>query len=878
MKDWSEQLGAALASGDAVYMKAMLAQVPLDFLRLVVPQLQLLASQFEQERRFEDALICLDQLVRAEPGHTAAHAARTKACMALGQHADALVAAARVVELAPESPDGHALRGAVHEQAGEPELALTAYRRAAELAPGNEELAERIRSIQSDLQAHEKDESAPDPDGAAPAEPVEPGPPQIHFDPRLLDDASFPPSFDPTRVKGVLAHLGRYSDQYSPRAALNRLEKPQWLAAWDSALSRCSGERILMHGSELGVFALRALSHGAAHVHCLEPTPLDARITLGMLQKHFLGPWHELHGAAIKDWSEAQRRASFDDYTSAIEVALCDNDKPSAAAVDVDVFMFPRIDHTLLGTGLVGAVRRYLEAAGVAGRVVPASAEIHAVGIAWNYPGSAFDLELMERLRWSPYPQPLDLDATFWTALTATVRVGSVDFARFEETDWQLEMPVLGDGRIDAWLFWFDLDLGGTVISNGPDQFPGGLQPAVQYTDPIAVRVGESLPLTVHVGETRLNFRTQPPTSLPRSHRLPSWYVPMLGDVRRNEAYASAIGTALAAKPAANILDIGAGCGLLSMMAVAAGATRVVGCESHRAVCDVGRGIIERNGMDDRITLLHRDVRQMQGADMGPAADLALFELFDCSLIGEGVLHLLAHAREHLLRPDARYLPAGARLRAMVVECRLDRVLDVDANLLNPYRFSPGSINIDAARLDHRPLSEPFDLFEFDFATSGPAAEQREIDVKLTGDGTVGAVLFWFDLRLDDTTWLSNAPGHLDALHWKQGLQWLPELRAEAGAAVPLLAAHDGSGLNFKWRSGAETQGVFSTLPRFDPRWAAVSNQLEQQTEVLLQHCAQSPQEYEAVAAIAQRVAVDPAAHGIDPLIAQRFVAMFSGS
>ena len=133
-------------------------------------------------------------------------------------------------------------------------------------------------------------------------------------------------------------------------------------------------------------------------------------------------------------------------------------------------------------------------------------------------------------------------------------------------------------------------------------------------------------------------------------------------------------------------------------------------------------------------------------------ADLALFELFDCSLIGEGVLHFLAHAREHLLRADARFLPAGGRLRAQVIEYRFDRVLGVDAALLNPYMASLEFVNVDARTLDYRPLTAPFDLFDFDFATAGPEPQELEIEPVATADGTASALLFWFDLRLDGDT------------------------------------------------------------------------------------------------------------------------------
>ena len=163
------------------------------------------------------------------------------------------------------------------------------------------------------------------------------------------------------------------------------------------------------------------------------------------------------------------------------------------------------------------------------------------------------------------------------------------------------------------------------------------------------------------------------------------------------------------------------------------------------------------------------------------------------------------------------------------------------------------------------------------------AYEREELAVRLMDDawldsfkdGSVGAILFWFDLRLDADTVLSNAPDGDDALHWKQGLQFLPEARIAAGQTLPLVAHHNGSALRLQWRAEGLPTDAFSRMPRFDPRWLAASTELEQQTRNLLQHCAQHPDEFAKVARIAQRMAVDPARHDLDPVIAQRFMSMF---
>ena len=884
MTDWSKDLSAALDSGDAERMRAMLSRVPREAMRQIVPALEHMAQTSEREGRMEEALFHRDRLVDALPAESAhgntQRAERARLRLRLQRYADALDDAQRLAAALPEDALGHRLAGEAHEGLDDVAQALAAYRRALRCAP-DDALAARIRTLDETMHKAALLHQTLDPEAAQEPLRIElPPPPEVCFDPALFDDPSMPAGSDAFRIEGIARHLWRYSAQSSARNAIQRLTDPLWCAAWDTALAGTAGARVRFVGSELGVLALRALHHGAAHALCAERYPQDTRIATGMVQKHFLAPWHAMHGDAIQRWSEDERRASFETFAAAIDISGSGED---AAIPECDVLVFPQIDHTLLGTGIVSAVRAYCGDGRAAPRVLPARATLYAMAVQWNYPdaadgsaGDALALNAINRLRWSAYPQPLEPGTGFWTALTAPVEIGALDFAAFTDVAWDLSLPAVGDGDVDAILVWFEAELGDARISSAPDSDLRCIRPAVYYTDPTPLRRGESLALRVEAQETRLHLRPSPPPSQPRAHALPTWYVPMLVDVRRNAGYRKALHAALAAAPSQLALDIGARCGLLSMFAAQAGAARVIGCEQHPAIAGIGREVVAANGWADRISLIAKECRTLTVPDDLPGrADLAIFELFDCSLIGEGVLHFLAYAREHLLAADARYLPAGARLRAMAVEYRIDRILGVDATLLNPYRASPGFINVDARTLDYRALSAPFDLFDFDFATAGPAAQELAIDVPAIADGSVGAILFWFDLRLDADTVLSNAPDGDDALHWKQGLQFLPEARIAAGQTLPLVAHHNGSALRLQWRAEGLPTDAFSRMPRFDPRWLAANTELEQQTRNLLQHCAQNPDEFAKVAQIAQRMAIDPARYDLDPVIAQRFMSMF---
>lgn len=874
MTEWHERLQRALARGNPEEMKAALAEVPGNVLHMAVPMLSRMAEEAARRNEVEEALTYLDQLVEVEPDSVRWRLDRANLNRKRDEPVLIIEDALQILRAEPDNRVAARLLAEAHDGLRNTREAVEAYRKLAELEPGDDAVRQRLDYFQQQLRKDQVLQQVLNPEAASPAQPpvVEP-PPPTRFDPAWLSDPAIPASMNPTMVAGLRQHLWRYGVHHSSRNVLERLEDARWLQAWDQGLAATAGGRVLMHGSELGMFAVRALAHGAAHVTVVEPSPLDARIAAGIIQKHLLAGWHARHGAQVQSWNDEERRASFEQYASAIEVRDADSELPLAS---YDWLVFPNLDHTVLGTGIARTIHRYRERGATSARLLPRKARVFAMGVQWAYPGTGFDLRALTAMRWAPYPQPLDLPESCWIALTQPGEVGEIDLENFTEQVWSRELPVSQQGNLDAIVFWFQLDLGGACLDTGPGSGLTCLRPAVQYADSPQLEAGGTLPLRIHATPSRIFFETVPVARELRSGALPSWYLPMIVDEARNSAYRSALAQRLLEHPDAAVLDIGGGCGLLSLMAAQLGARRVDACELDGALSRIAAQVVEANGAGDRVQIINKDCRHLQVPEDLPAkADLAVFELFDCSLIGEGVLHFLAYAREHLLASDAIYVPMAGRVRAMLIEYRLDRVWDIDANILNPYRFSPEFINVDAERIAHRPLSEPFDVFAFDFANASPEPQEREVDLVATADGTAGAVLFWFDLQLTPDQWLSNAPGAAQRFHWKQALQFLPEVQVRDGMALPLTARHNGSALTFRWRPDTLPPESFSKLPRFDPTAFQQAAQLQAQTTSLFQHCMADRAEYERVAQLAQLFAVDPGAHELDPRIAQRFAAKF---
>ncbi|MEU7035020.1 50S ribosomal protein L11 methyltransferase [Streptomyces sp. NPDC046237] len=277
---------------------------------------------------------------------------------------------------------------------------------------------------------------------------------------------------------------------------------------------------------------------------------------------------------------------------------------------------------------------------------------------------------------------------------------------------------------------------------------------------------------------------------------VPRWHFGMMNDTERNQAYAKAIQQVVG--DGQLVLDIGTGGGLLALLAARSGAQRVVTVEAVDVVAATAREIVRQNGHDDVVTVvsgLSTDLRV--GVDLSRRADVLVTEIFDCALLGEFAVPALKHARRELLAPGATVLPRSGRLFAQFVESpelhSLNHVGEVEGFDFSPFA-SLTSLEYFSTTLTnyrHRPLTDPVEIFHFDFAQDiEPTA--RHFDVTPLDNGAAHAVVMWFELDLAEGITLSNSPSDTGS-HWKQAIQTLPEpWRLKKDSPLGFRAAHDG--------------------------------------------------------------------------------------
>ncbi len=238
-------------------------------------------------------------------------------------------------------------------------------------------------------------------------------------------------------------------------------------------------------------------------------------------------------------------------------------------------------------------------------------------------------------------------------------------------------------------------------------------------------------------------------------------YARMVADGARMSAYAGALEGAVT--PGSVVVDIGAGTGVLSLMACKLGARRVFAIELAD-VLGAAQELARENGVADRIVFIRADSRTIE---LPERADVIVSDLRGSLPLHEDHIEVIIDARERFLAPGGVLIPERDVLWAAVAECP-----ELYEDHVGPPSAPHGvTLNSALARLRNlhgyqrgagsteQLLVEPASWTEIVYRTARSEPSTGKLAWEVARDGVAHGVLVWFEAILGPGWRYSTAPG-----------------------------------------------------------------------------------------------------------------------
>ncbi|CAG9568884.1 putative arginine N-methyltransferase, type III [Leishmania major strain Friedlin] len=277
----------------------------------------------------------------------------------------------------------------------------------------------------------------------------------------------------------------------------------------------------------------------------------------------------------------------------------------------------------------------------------------------------------------------------------------------------------------------------------------------------------------------------------PRLRRVPAalveavndFHYAMMNDLPRNEFYYNMLKKHIVPGES-GVLEIGAGSGLLSMMAAKLNAKWVVAVEGSSEMASLARSNIATNRLQDKVKVLNMLSTELKPCDLPEPPSILVSEIFGTLLLGESALDYIADARQRLLPKTAKILPQHGVQYAVPIECEtlgqicavsswngidLSHVMALQDTtsvvFTKQYGFRMSSVPF-------RRLADPIPLLTINFAETKRSTFKKvfPVEVPATASGTAHAWLFYW-ISTDGEEVMSTAPE--DTLHnFSRDMQW----------------------------------------------------------------------------------------------------------
>jgi predicted RNA methylase len=250
----------------------------------------------------------------------------------------------------------------------------------------------------------------------------------------------------------------------------------------------------------------------------------------------------------------------------------------------------------------------------------------------------------------------------------------------------------------------------------------------------------------------------------------------MTFDGVRNAAYKQAICDAVT--PNSVVLDLGAGLGMLGLIAAQAGARKVYLVEPE-SIIEVARKVARANGLLNVECIQARS----ETLELPEKADILISVFTGNFLLTEDLLPSLFFARDHFMAPGGVMIPDRARMMVAPVSApayyqenvsnwslaqgSAHEVESFGLDYQEARGYAANTLYYDSAKnFKAELLAAPASLLDMDLRTAEKSGCDSAAELSVSADGECHGWLGWFDMRLG-RQWLSTAPD-AETTHWRQ--------------------------------------------------------------------------------------------------------------
>lgn len=279
----------------------------------------------------------------------------------------------------------------------------------------------------------------------------------------------------------------------------------------------------------------------------------------------------------------------------------------------------------------------------------------------------------------------------------------------------------------------------------------------------------------------------------------------MAADAVRMDAYARAI--ARTVKPGSVVVDIGAGTGIFSLLALRAGASRVHAIDPNPAI-QLLPELAAENGEGARIVVHQATSFEVE---LPERADVVVSDMRGTSPLHLDHVAAIRDARERLLAPHGALVPLSDRLFVAAVESPgMWRSLSRAWEAFEARGMRASAVRTSVLNALYNDTASPLEASDLvttaavwaslDYATYDGAVLEREVPLTFTRGGTAHGLAVWFEATAAEGISYTTAPGS-SLVYTRAFLPLLEPVRGEAGDEAKVTIRVDARGDRWAWET-----------------------------------------------------------------------------